>query len=242
MAHPYASHRQSIVEKGRVGKIAHGYATGGAAKHPDEAEDRKLVNRMLTEKGLGAVGGAKPKARMDKRARGGAVKGGKGTTNVNIVIAQKPDQDGAKPVPVPVPVPPPGPMAGPPPGAGMPPGAIPPGMAGPGGPPPGMPMRKAGGRVAKGTFDSSVKAGTQVTHSPGTIPDAPRGKPITFRSGGKVTHGKKAEREMESMEHEARRATGGGVVGTMRGGPKMRAGSESGEGRMEKAANQKRKG
>lgn len=213
MAHPYASHRQSIVEKGRVGKIAHGYATGGAAKHPDEAEDRKLVNRMLTEKGLGAVGGNKPKGRIDKRARGGAVKGGKGTTNVNIVIAQKPDQDGAKSVPVPVPVPPPGPMAGPPPGAGMP----PPGAGGPPMIPPGMPMRKAGGRVAKGTFDSSVKAGTQVSHSPGTIPDKPRGKPVTF-------------------------ATGGGIVGTMRGGPKMKAGSESGEGRLEKAANQKRKG
>jgi len=109
-------------------------------------------------------GGAIP-----RRATGGAVKAGKGKTNVNIIIAP---QGGAAPekTPVPVPVPVPAPdgmgMAPPPPAAapaapaapgvsitsGPPAGAgLPPGLMGAGPPPSGpmpMPMRKRGGRVA----------------------------------------------------------------------------------------------
>lgn len=108
-------------------------------KHPDEAQDKSLIKRMVKAEDL------KP-----ERARGGSVKGKKGTT-VNVIIAP---QGGQKPG---MPMPPPGmpppqptmirppvapPMSGP---TGMPPG-------GPGMPLQGMPagmMRKDGGRVHK---------------------------------------------------------------------------------------------
>lgn len=297
MAHPYADHRQSKVEKSRVAKIAKGYATGGAV---DAQAGQQAMMKGAKPKGakLGAIIGGKAKARMDKRARGGRVKG-KGT-NVNIVIAQpNPQQQGMdKPVPVPVPVP----AGGPPPGAPpmLPPGAMAGGPGVPPGMPPGMPPiprkrggrvaranggkiqpitinvrdrlerairnagsdeesariqnvmtkrygigRKSGGRVADVTgkvnglkqsapknvspespgkksvgpgWKSSMEAKTKVAGMPGKQPDPPRGNPVTFATGGAAP----------------------GVVGKMRGGPKMKYGAESGMGRLERASKQKR--
>jgi hypothetical protein len=104
-------------------------AKGGGVKHPDEAEDKKLIKKMIRE-------------HDDKKfARGGKVKG----NTTNIIIAGG-GQKQPEPVPVPVPSPSPmaGPMAGPPPGAGGPPG-MPPGM-----PPGPLPMRARGGKVIDG--------------------------------------------------------------------------------------------
>lgn len=105
-------------------------------RHPDEPEDKALIRKMVKSEDL------KP-----ERARGGSVKGKKGTT-VNVIIApqggDKPGMAGMPPgaPPVPIqppmphpPIPPPVPMGGPPTGAPM--------------PPPGVPMRKDGGSVHK---------------------------------------------------------------------------------------------
>lgn len=77
MAHPFAEHRQTKKEHSRVGHITNGYATGGAVKHSDEAEDRKLIRSMVKKADLKADGG-KAKHRMDrpkrKRAEGGPIK------------------------------------------------------------------------------------------------------------------------------------------------------------------------
>ena len=82
------------------------------------------------------------------------------------------------------------PMPMPPPGAGMP----------PGGPP--MPMRKSGGRVNQGSpvYEEGKHAGTQVQHSDGHATankNLGRGKPVTFKSGGRVrsfyAHGGRTE-------------------------------------------------
>ena len=199
MAHPFQAHKQHKVERSRVGHITRGYASGGAVKHEDEAEDRKMVKAMVKPKALRADGGA-VKARMDRpsRAKGGRVRHGK--TNVNVIVGH-----GAPPMPgpaagvgagppmmAPPPRPPmPPPMAGPPPGG--PPMAGPPGM-----PPPGMmPPRKAGGRVVKRASGGAVsgpawkeglRSGTQVQHSDGKMDgkDIGRGKPITYKTGGAV--------------------------------------------------------
>jgi hypothetical protein len=111
------------------------------------AADKKH-DRQRSMKGLKEGG-------RTERADGGRVKGGKGKTNINIVIAPTGGQDGQpQRVPVPIPVPQQVPPAAPPMGA-MPPGAggVPPGVGGP--PMGGIPMRKAGGRVNK---DVPVKA------------------------------------------------------------------------------------
>ena len=107
----------------------------GGKVNSDEAEDRKLVSKMI-----------KADDKRHARADGGRVKA-KGKTNINIVIA--PGQGGPQgPMPQKVPVPVPVPQSGP---ASLPMGGMPPGgppMGGPGMPPPGgMPMRAAGGRV-----------------------------------------------------------------------------------------------
>jgi len=110
----------------------------GGKVHPDEAEDKKLISKMI-----------KSDDKRHERADGGRVGKGKGKTTVNVIVS--PQGGGQQPpqrVPVPVPVP-----QGPPPGAGAPPpGGMPPGGAPPMGggamPPPGMMGRKAGGRVA----------------------------------------------------------------------------------------------
>lgn len=145
MGHPFAGHRQTAKEHSRVGHITKKYAKGGAV-HADEAEDKKLIKKMM-KKELHADG-EKTKHRMDrpKRAKGGKVhKGGK--TVVNVITGHP---GGAAP---PMPGPPMGvaPAAmppAPPPMAARPPMPPPSAMAGPGAPPP-MPMRAKGGRIKK---------------------------------------------------------------------------------------------
>lgn len=228
--HPHAEHRQSKVERSRVAKLTRGYATGGAV-HSDAAEDRAMVRKMIKPKSLKVEGGD-VKARADRpgRKRGGRVGKGKATT-VNVIVAGQGGQQ-QPPGVLPVPMPPPGP----PPGAALPPGGppmLPPG-AGPGLPPgmgPGMPMRASGGRAyAKGgrvgvnkgsaVYEAGVKAGTQVSHSPGKndLKDMGRGKPITYATGGAV-------------EHPAKGAMA----------PHLPGGAGGGEARLAKAAMAKRK-
>ena len=138
------------------------YKKGGAAKHEDVAEDKALIKKMV-----------KAEARTAKFGGGGLSapkKGGKGKTNINIVInpGKPDDQMGAMP-PMP-PGLPPRPAGGIPVPMGMPPagGAAPmpmpmpmPGPAGPAGPPGMPPMgRKAGGKVYRTYKDLDAGAGS----------------------------------------------------------------------------------
>lgn len=228
MAHPYADHRQSKVEHERAGKITRGYARGGAVCD-DDASDRKTaaaavhkhekhMHKGEAETKLKA-GGKVPKARLDRFARGGKVKKSP-KTNVNVIVAAggHPPQQGGLGAPVPM-GPPVGPAAGaaPPP---MPPKPVlpPPGPAAgpmPGGPPM-MPRRNGGrtfakgGKVAKGVFEEGRRNGTQVSHTPG-----------------------KNDLDDITDKPPITRKRGGGV-------PHMTAGAESGEGRLQKATNQRR--
>ena len=135
------------------------YKKGGAAKHEDVAEDKALIKKMV-----------KAEARTAKFGGGGLSapkKGGKGKTNINIVInpGKPDDQMGAAPGMPPMP---PRPAGGIPVPMGMPPagGAAPmpmpmPGPAGPAGPPGMPPMgRKAGGKVYKSYKDMDAGAGS----------------------------------------------------------------------------------
>ena len=115
-------------------------AHGGSVKsHPDVAADKALIHHMVKPAALKAAGGPVGVKPHGKR-------GGKGKTNVNILVAPHGGSEGAGPgpglPPAPVPASPP-PMRTPP---------MPAGAAGgmPGVPPggmPGMPPRKRGGRV-----------------------------------------------------------------------------------------------
>lgn len=186
MAHPFSEHRQSKVEHSRVGRVAKGYASGGAV-HDDAKEDATQIKRMVKPSAL-KVEGKKATARMDRpnRARGGR------TGTVNVIIAPQeganrpappaavPAPAGVAPVPMTPPprLPPPGPM--PPAGAGAPP----------------MPLRNTGGRAyARGgavrsgpAYDEGKREGTQVQHDPGKndLKDVGRGKPITYKRGGAI--------------------------------------------------------
>lgn len=138
------------------------YKKGGAAKHEDVAEDKALIKKMV-----------KPEARTAKFGGGGLSapkKGGKGKTNINIVInpGAKPDDQMNSGMPPMPPGLPPRPAGGIPVPMGMPPagGAAPmpmpmPGPAGPAGPP-GMPpmARKAGGKVYRTYKDMDAGAGS----------------------------------------------------------------------------------
>ena len=134
--------------------------------------------------------GGKVKHRPDKRARGGKVKH-KGAT-INILNAPGHAMGGSPMAgmqpPMPAPMPPRPPMLPPPAGAM-------PGMA-PGAPPMPMPPRKHGGKTyARGgavkdgpAWKEGVRAGTQVKNTPGKndLGEMYRGKPITYKTGGKV--------------------------------------------------------
>ena len=158
---------KSIVQKNAMnfgaGAPGSPYKKGGKAEaHEDVAMDKALIKKMV-----------KPEARTAKFGGGGLSapkKGGKGKTNINIVInpgAKPDDQMGGMPMPMP-PGLPPRPAGGIPVPMGMPPagGAAPmpmpmPGPAGPAGPP-GMPpmARKAGGKVYKSYKDMDAGAGS----------------------------------------------------------------------------------
>lgn len=136
----HANARQSHNQKSRMLLARSGYGSGGSVKsqtiNPTPAAPIPPGVAKQIKDG-GAPGGAMPKRRLDKHARGGKVKAGSTTTNV--IIAMPPDNDGpATPMPLP-PGPPPGP-----PGAGAA-GPIAPPMMPPS--PAGLPMRKRGGKV-----------------------------------------------------------------------------------------------
>lgn len=195
------------------------------------------------------------------RASGGRNKHhGKGKNVTNVIVA--PQGGGGHPMPPPMQagppmMPPPRPPM-PPPGAGGP----PPGLGGaPGGMPPGMPPRKRGGRVGvrnQGPGDHEPKQSaawregnrhkTQVQHSESgkteAREDLNRGKPITFRKGGKVEGASVAIPPLSRIRDPVSRAvhqagpvrdnTSRAVKPASERPPRMRAGSKSGVGRIEK--------
>jgi len=138
-------HIKEAAHKSHAAKVK---ALGGAVKprHPDVAEDKALIHKMIKPSALKATGG--PVIGAVKHPRAGKKKGS-GKTNVNILVA--PHQGGAEPgtgpglPPAPVPAPAP-PMRTPPMPMGQA-GGLPNLGAGP--VPPGMPPRKRGGRVHK---------------------------------------------------------------------------------------------
>lgn len=135
--------------------------------HVDEAQDRKLITKVMHEKGCGCGkcsggrvakkdGGAindgtRPVAGRLARKGGGRAKKG---TNVNIIITQPGGMNGPAPPPGAMPPPPGGPV-------GLHQGAPPPAVAAPGAPPPGMmPMaRKDGGRTLEKDGGKLAKPG-----------------------------------------------------------------------------------
>lgn len=185
--HPFASHRQGIVERSRVGKIL----------ADDKSADKSMIQKAMSQHEArigepkmkargGPIGGKMSHGRLDKphRARGGRVKA---PVEVNVVVAPSKDKMpglgmGALP---PAPVPAPGPVGAP---GGAPPGpGLPPGM-----PPPPM-MRKRGGRVSKLTAAKAegMKNGTQVQNDPSGKIEKPDDfttwPPITKAKGGRVS-------------------------------------------------------
>lgn len=234
MAHPFESVRQSKVEHSRVGKMTSGYAKGGAV-HGDEAQDRKLIKKMLATHEVGEVEGPASKNRQDRpgRARGGRTPKPKSKgVNVNVIVAPQSSADKEPALPPPglaAGVPPPMPMPKPP--MMPPPGGPPPGLGpmagGPPLPPPGagLPIRSVGGRAyAKGgrvgdAFAEGKRLGTKVQSSAGKndLDQLNRGKPMTYKTGGPINVPAK-----------------GGM------GPKLSGGSRSGEARLEKAERAKK--
>ena len=191
MAHPYASQAKASSSR-RMKAIGH-YAGGGRVA--ERFAPKKVMARSEKHEDA-AIPGEKMKAK--KFARGGSVKGKKGT-QVNVIIAGH--GDGAKPpmpaMPMPAAAPPaPPPMpAGPPPGMAKPPMAVAP----PGAMPPGLGPRpfKRGGAVKAMKHDDAKEDRAMIKSMV---------KPSAIK-----------------------RADGGKVPAP------MTAGSESGEGRMQKA-------
>lgn len=196
MAHPFAEHKENKVAHDRVKTITKGYAAGGGVLKSDD-----LPNSMSKTGGItgakGATGlpkavtGKAAKSRLDKPAfaKGGRVNG---KTNVNVIIAPGGNQQPPAAPPMPPPMPPP--QAAPPAAPPHPPVMPPPGAgAGPGMPPSGLTIRKAGGRVnTKGLGAAkadSLKNGTKVSHTPGKndLDDLSTKPPaLTRKKGGRV--------------------------------------------------------
>ncbi len=261
MAHPFAEHRQTKKEHSRVGHITKAYKSGGAVKHSDEKQDRKLVKSMIDKaihpeghkskhrmdrpkraRGGNVTHGAEAEREMAKmereshRAKGGRVGKGRAKTIVNVITGGHPAAGAVPPGP-PMAPPPAPPMGVAPAGMAPPMEAKPPMMPLPGaGGPPGMPMRAKGGRVqtpsGSGTaedsgtsrktggspvFNASTRNGTQVSHDDGKgdLKDIGRGKPITFKSGGRVRHFYAKGGKVESPEGiaPATKMPGGGGGG-----------------------------
>lgn len=233
MAHPHHEHRQSKIEKSRVSHLTKGYATGGAV-HSDEAEDKKLVRKMVRKQAL-KVDGSKPKHRADRAAR---KKGGRvnGKTTVNVIVPPSTPGPMAGMAPMP-----PTPMAAPAPAMAPPMPPHPP-MGAPAGGPAPMPMRKRGGRVNEGSkvYEEGVRAGTQISHDPGKndLKDMNRGKPVTYRKGGSVCRatGGKVEAP-QKRESTAPAFRGGPTEHPKKGGmsPHLPGGAGGGKARLTKA-------
>jgi hypothetical protein len=160
----------------RGGKVRAHHAKGGAA-HSDEAQDKKLMHKILKPKAFKADGGEAGRGLYVRqgyphevpgvdggriaRKHGGSAKG-KGKTNINIMIHPHGAEGAAPQMPPmpPRPMPPMPPMPPAPPAGGMPPAPVPPMGAPMGGAPlppmgaarPGMPPigRKHGGNIPAG--------------------------------------------------------------------------------------------
>lgn len=222
MAHPYASVRQSKVEHSRASGIAKGHASGGAVTAGVGAKSAPASRAAAKPKF--AVGGAVSTPRLDRpsRASGGAVRGKKGNTTVNVIVAPQGGKDAPDMPPMPPPMPPrpamPPMPPGPPPGAG----GMPPMPMG------GAPIRSAGGRAyASGgavkpgpAYEEGKREGTQVSHAPGKndLAEMNRGRVITYKTGGAV----EAPRGRKGMA------------------PKLPGGGRGGLARLAKAARAKR--
>lgn len=211
MSHPYQSSRENHVQRGRVAKLTAGYSKEPGISKAGASESHRIAKTKASGD-MPKIDGGSSKPRLDKYARGGAVK--KGATNVNVIIAPQGGQPANSPPPV---LPAPGGMGPPPP--------VPPGIPPPGGPPPMMQNRggrthyASGGKVADGpAWKEGLRNGTQVQHSDGKsdLGDIYRPKQITYAAGGPV---------------EASNSRG----------PKL-PGGDNGEGRLAKAALQKRAG
>ncbi len=191
------------------------FARGGKVKHSDEAQDRKLITKMMAEH--------ERKEGEKGYARGGKVKGA--TTNIAIVLPGGDKGDMAEKMAMAAP-----PMPMPPPG--MP----------PGGPPPGMPMRASGGRVKRadgGRLSDKAaapmptlpdKSGDKMTaDTSSNLPDFMKGKTFKAR-GGSVIDGESTKADISKW---SKRASDNSY---------FRGGAATGVGRQEKAAHMKRKG
>jgi hypothetical protein len=239
MGHPFAAHRQTAKEHSRVGHITKGYASGGAVKHPDEAEDKKLIKKMIKSEMHAEGGKSKHRADRPGRAKGGKVKGkNNAKTIVNVISGGHPAGGAVPPMPAPPMGVGPAAMGPPPPMAAKPPMPMPPPGAGglpPGGPPP-MPMRAKGGRVQtpagtgvaadtgtakKGgspVFNASLRNGTQTSHDDGkdTAKDIGRGRVVTFWAGGGVKKAKGGRVESPEGVAPATKLPGGSGGGEAR--------------------------
>lgn len=69
MAHPHAAHRQSKVERSRVGHITRGYASGGAVGTGETAKEKSIAKKVFKVRDAQAVEGGSVKERMDRPGR-----------------------------------------------------------------------------------------------------------------------------------------------------------------------------
>src|SRR5215510_1303106 len=199
------------------------------AKHTDAPEDAALIKSMLAQHDEEMKPeGRKSGGRLDRYARGGRTKS---PTTVNVIVA--PGGGDKQPLPLPLPAggpppPPPPPMPPRPPMAG-PPG--PPGPAGPPMPPPRLPpggppmMRAHGGRIQNRPKQ--------------ILSDEEQAKFMERAHGGRAgsyISGDSGSNSLKRWANYARKNSyaKGGKVGEGHKFPKMKAGAESGPGRLEK--------